>query len=121
MVTTCVLFMNVSFTRYSKKYPRPMLSASGSLRIRYTSIRIRNRSNLNHYLYRDYPCLNPNLIENVKTNTISVISVRIRSVYIPTRHACHEVHSILVCSNATIKGASCKSATKPQLSSNRTN
>ena len=38
-----------------------------------------------HICIRDYPCSNPNPIENVKTNTISTISVCIRSVYIPTR------------------------------------
>jgi hypothetical protein len=32
-----------------------------------------------HYLY-----LNPNLIRNMKTNMISMISIRIRSVFIPT-------------------------------------
>ena len=43
--------MNVAFTRYPKKYPCPTLSAFGSLRIRYTSIRIRNRNNPYLYLY----------------------------------------------------------------------
>ena len=85
MVTTCVLFMNVSFTRYSKKYPRPMLSASGLLRIRYTSIRIRNRNNPYLYLYPRLSVFESESDKNVKTNTISMISIRIQSVYIPTR------------------------------------
>jgi hypothetical protein len=37
---------------------------------------------IRHFLY--YPYSNPNPDINMKTNTISVISVRIRSVFIPT-------------------------------------
>ena len=51
MVTAPVICTTAAFTRYPKKHPCPMLSASGSLHIRYTSIRIRNQSNPYAYLY----------------------------------------------------------------------
>ena len=44
------------------------------------------------YLIRydwDYPYSNPNPTKNMKTNTISMISVRIRSVFISTREGTH--------------------------------
>jgi hypothetical protein len=40
---------------------------------------------IRHFLY--YPYSNPNPDINMKTNTISVISVRIRSIFIPRRQA----------------------------------
>jgi hypothetical protein len=46
-----VISINVTFTRYLNKHPCPIWSASDSLRIRYTSIRICNRSNPDSYLY----------------------------------------------------------------------
>ena len=110
-VTSCAVWKDVAFTRYPNKHPCPTWSASGSFGFRYTSIHIHNQSNLNpwhdlhpvHFVFdthlfilitetiwirvciRDYPCLNPNPIENMKKITISTIFVCIRSVYIPTK------------------------------------
>ena len=85
MIITRVPCMNVAFTRYPKKYSCPTLSAFGSLYIRYTSIRIRNRNNPYLYLYPRLSVFESESDKNVKTNTISIISIRIRSVYIPIK------------------------------------
>jgi hypothetical protein len=50
-VFECYNMCDIAFTRYPKKYPYLILTVSGSLRIRYTSIRIRNRSNPHSHIY----------------------------------------------------------------------
>ena len=79
-----VCYEQIKYFLYSiSKY----ISASNIIRIQFTpysiylfvfvpkAIRIR-------ICIWGYPCSNPNLIENVKTNTISGISIRIRSIHI---------------------------------------
>jgi hypothetical protein len=91
MKTTCIFFDSIR--------DRIRLEGFKSVRIRVRIFNIRYRIririfkshiydvdiqsySIRHFLY--YPYSNPNPDINMKTNTISVISVRIRYVFIPT-------------------------------------
>ena len=92
-VTTCAIWINVVFTRYSNKHPCPTWSVSASLRIRYTSIR-RNQSNSNSYLYPRLAVFESESDKKCEINKILTISVRIRSVYIPSCQCIYNVFGL---------------------------
>jgi hypothetical protein len=74
-----------AFTRYRKKYPYLIVIVSGSLHIPYTSIHIHKRSNPHSYMYPSLFIFESESESdgNIKTNTISIVSICIRSVYVP--------------------------------------
>jgi hypothetical protein len=77
MITTTVVCVKWCLTRYPTKNPLSTLSVSDLFCIRYMTIRICIRKHLYLYSYPKLFVSNSNPNKNMKTNIVSVISVRI--------------------------------------------